>query len=95
MKWNEVKRQWPAVQAEVRRTWGRIDEKDLAMIAGNRESFARILAQRYSYEAADAEAKLDAFVDRIDPKRDREVSVRWIADRWRKLRGHIHDSYPR
>lgn len=91
MKWNEVKRQWPAVQAEVRRTWGRIDENDLAMIAGNREAFARVLVQRFSYEAADAEAKLDAFVDRIQ----RDVGVRWFTDRWRKLRGHIHDSHSR
>ncbi len=71
MKWNQVKQQWPTVQAEIKRTWGKFDEDDLAMIHGDRDLFTRILANRYGYDPVDAQQKLDAFIDRLGPESGR------------------------
>ncbi len=92
MKWKHVKQQWPSVQAEVKRTWGRIDEADLAMIHGDRDSFTRILAQRYGYEQADAQQKLDAFVDRLGAETESRDRVTWFSRQLQKCWGHVHAS---
>ena len=93
MKWNQVKRQWPSVQAEVKRTWGRFDEADLAMIHGDRDSFTRVLAQRYGYEHAEAQQKLDAFVNRLDPESEGHSGRTWFSRQLQKCWGHIHVSH--
>ncbi|EMI47104.1 CsbD-like protein [Rhodopirellula sp. SWK7] len=89
MNWRQVKQQWPLVQAEVKRTWGRIDEADLVMIGGERDPFARILAQRYSYKAEDAERKLDAFVAQLDIKSKQQPRLAWIFRQLQKGWEHI------
>lgn len=76
MNWYQVKNQWPAVQAEIRCTWGRLDEDDLAMIRGDRDSLTRILAQRYGYEYSVAQQKVDAFIDRMPSMGRRQLGLR-------------------
>ena len=90
MKWSQVKRNWPSVQAEVKRTWGKIDEIDLAMIHGERDSFTRVLARRYGYEPEDAQQKLDAFIDRLAPETKTRVRFTWLSRQLEKCWVHVH-----
>ncbi|TWU46960.1 CsbD family protein [Rubripirellula reticaptiva] len=90
MNWKQVKQQWPTVQAVVKRTWGRIDEADLAMIHGERDSFVRVLSQRYSYPDALAQQKVDAFVDGLQVESKKRNRLGWLARLLEKVRGRVH-----
>ena len=89
MNWKQVKQQWPSVEAVVRRTWGRIDEADLTMIHGERDSFTRVLAQRYGYVEAVAEQKVDAFVEGLQPEKSRRMSLTHLFHLLKDYWGHV------
>lgn len=92
MNWNQVKQQWPLVELAVKRTWGRIDETDLSMIHGERDSFTRILAQRYGYIETVAQQKVDAFVAGLQPTSKNKISLTWFRQLLQRCWGHIHVS---
>lgn len=89
MKWNQVKQQWPSVELAVKRTWVRIDEADLTMIHGERDSFTRILAQRYGCVQADAQQKVDAFVERLSPESKMQMRLNWFSRLMQKCWGSV------
>ncbi|MGB7346465.1 MAG: hypothetical protein WBD20_19755 [Pirellulaceae bacterium] len=90
MKWKQVKHQWPAVQAVVKRTWGKIDEADLTAIHGERDSFVRILGQRYGYAEAVAQKKVDAFILGLKTERKGRMGLAWLPRLLQKCWRHIH-----
>ncbi|WDQ16768.1 hypothetical protein [Rhodopirellula sp. P2] len=90
MNWKQVKRQWPAVQNGIKRTWGKIDEMDLKMIHGERESFIRILAQRYHYTEAVAETKVDHFVACLQLSSESHAWPSWVSQRLQRCWDHVH-----
>lgn len=92
MNWNQVKQQWPMVEIAVKRTWGRIDESDLSMIRGERDSFTRILAQRYGYVETVAQQKVDTFVAGLQPTRRKRISLTWFHRLLQKCWGQFHVS---
>lgn len=59
MNWNQIKLNWQAVCEQIKLTWGKLSENDLAAIAGSREQFAQLLHARYGYSKSDAETRVD------------------------------------
>lgn len=47
MDWDQLQGDWKQFKGKVKETWGRLNDDDLAMIAGKREQLAGILQQRY------------------------------------------------
>ena len=61
MNWDEIKANWTAVSDKIKCTWGKFSEDDLTAIAGQRDRLAGLLRERYGYEKAVAENKVDQF----------------------------------
>jgi hypothetical protein len=80
------------VEIAVKRTWGRIDEADLSMIHGDRDSFTRILAQKYGYAETVAQQKVDSFIAGLQPIRRKRINLTWFRRLLQKCWGRIHVS---
>ena len=61
MNWVQIKSNWQQVSEQIKVTWGKLGEEDLAMIAGERDLLCGLLQQRYGYEQAQAETMIDNF----------------------------------
>jgi uncharacterized protein YjbJ (UPF0337 family) len=61
MNWDQIQRNWKQVSDQIKVTWGKLSEDDLAAIAGRREQFAGLLQERYGYAKDRADQKLDEF----------------------------------
>lgn len=68
MNWDQIKTDWKDVSDKIKRTWGKLSEDDLAVIAGQRDQLASLLQQRYGYAKVDAENKIDKFARQLPPK---------------------------
>ncbi len=90
MKWDQVKRDWLPVSQQVKLTWGKFTDEDLAMISGQREAFTRLLAQRYGLEQAMAETKVDAFVLGLKSQPELPRILSWSQRCWESFRSYIH-----
>ena len=66
MTWNPIKCNWKAVSDQIKLTWGKLSEDDLAAIAGQRDQLARMLQQRYGYATVVAQNKVDEFAQRLN-----------------------------
>jgi uncharacterized protein YjbJ (UPF0337 family) len=67
MNWDQIKSHWKQVSAKIKVTWGKLSEDDLNKVAGNREQLARLLQERYGYESVQAEERVDAFAQGLNP----------------------------
>ena len=68
MNWDQIKRNWEQVSDKIKVTWGKLSERDLATIAGDRDQLVDILQQRYGYADILAEQKVDDFAQRLNPQ---------------------------
>ncbi len=68
MNWDQIKVNWTAVCDKIKRTWGKLSEDDLTAIAGQRDRLAGLLQERYGYEKAVAENKVDQFALGLSPQ---------------------------
>ena len=46
---------------KIKLTWGKLNEDDIAAIAGQRDPFVRVMQERYGYEKEIAENAVDDF----------------------------------
>lgn len=90
MKWNRIKHNWPSVSNEIKLTFGKLTEEDLAEIAGERVPFIGTLRQRYGYEQDEAETKVDAFVNGLSSKTEKIETSTWMHRFLPTLRNYIN-----
>lgn len=90
MKWKQVKRDWQAVSEQIKLKWGKLSEDDLALIAGDRESFVRLYKQRYGDNQTEAEQKIDAFILGLMLPPEQISALAWTQHRWKDLRNLTH-----
>ena len=88
MKWDQVKRDWLSVSQQVKLKWGKFTDEDLAMISGQRDSFVRLLEQRYGDDQAVAERKVDAFVQGLKLPSERTKILSWPQRCWENIRSY-------
>lgn len=65
MNWDQIKSNWKDVSDQIKVTWGKLSDDDLAKIAGNREQLTGLLVERYGYERVYADNKVDEFTRRL------------------------------
>jgi len=75
MNWDQIKCQWRQVSDEIKVTWGKLSEDDLTAIAGKREQLAGLLQERYGYERVQAEKKVDAFAQGLNPNYEAQNAI--------------------
>ena len=85
MKWDQVKRDWLSVSQQVKLKWGKFTDEDLAMISGQRDTFVRLLEQRYGDDQAEAERKVDAFVLGLKAQAERTKILSWPQRCWQNI----------
>jgi uncharacterized protein YjbJ (UPF0337 family) len=65
MNWDEIRNNWKTASDQIKRTWGKLTEDDLTAIAGRRGQLVVVLQERYGYDAAHAQTKVDEFAQRL------------------------------
>lgn len=72
--------EWKQLQGAVREQWGKLTNDDVAVAQGNWEQMVGQLQARYGYTRADAETRLDAFVNHWNVNvRERSADVATAA----------------
>lgn len=69
MNWDRIEGNWKTLSGKLRSEWGRLTDKDLAVIAGHREQLAGKLQQRYGIAREDAEQQLSHWHRKVDSDR--------------------------
>ena len=88
MKWDQVNRDWLSVSQQVKLKWGKFTDEDLAMISGQRDSFVRLLEQRYGDDPAEAERKVEAFVLGLKTQPEQTRILSWPQRCWENIRSY-------
>ncbi len=57
---------WKQVRGQVKQTWGKLTDDDLAQVDGNRDKLVGKLQERYGYSKAQADAEVDRFVNEMN-----------------------------
>jgi uncharacterized protein YjbJ (UPF0337 family) len=65
MNWNQIEGNWQQYKGQVRQTWAKLTDDDLARTNGKREELVGRLQERYGYTKEMAERKIDAFLKMI------------------------------
>jgi uncharacterized protein YjbJ (UPF0337 family) len=65
MNWNQIEGNWQQYKGQVRQTWAKLTDDDLARTNGKREELVGRLQERYGYTEEMAERKIDAFLKMI------------------------------
>ena len=65
MNWNQIEGNWQQFKGQVRQTWAKLTDDDLARMNGKREELVGRLQERYGYTKEMAERKIDAFLKMI------------------------------
>ena len=61
MTWQQLHARWAEVSRDAARRWSRLSDRDLRVIAGNRERLIGVLQQRYGAHRRAVERAVRAF----------------------------------
>jgi uncharacterized protein YjbJ (UPF0337 family) len=65
MNWNQIEGNWQQFKGQVRQTWAKLTDDDLARANGKRDQLVGRLQERYGYTKEKAEREIDAFLKKI------------------------------
>ena len=65
MNWNQIEGNWEQFKGQVRQTWAKLTDDDLARANGKRDQLVGRLQERYGYTKEKAEREIDAFLKKI------------------------------
>jgi uncharacterized protein YjbJ (UPF0337 family) len=54
---------WEQFKANVKKTWAKITDDDIALMKAKKQEFAGILQERYGYEKEEAQTQIDKFIE--------------------------------
>ncbi len=74
--WNEIERDWTLFRVKVKEQWGKLTERHLDAIAGNREQLIGNIRQVYSISQEQTEKQVTAWVNRVTAPRSTPHPVR-------------------
>ena len=66
MNWDDIRSNWKSVSDQIKCIWGKLSEDDLTGIAGQRRQLVFVLQERYGYDSANAQSKVDEFAQRLN-----------------------------
>jgi uncharacterized protein YjbJ (UPF0337 family) len=61
MNWTVAETNWHQFKGRIRARWNRLDEEQLAVIAGKRDELSKSIQRVYEISRADAEREIRAF----------------------------------
>jgi uncharacterized protein YjbJ (UPF0337 family) len=61
MNWTVAENNWRQFKGRIRARWNRLDEEQLAVIAGKRDELLKSIQRIYEISRADAEREIRAF----------------------------------
>lgn len=70
MNWDPISDNWNEVSNKIKLTWGKLNEDDIAAIAGERDQFVRVIQERYGYEKELAEKAVDDFAKALNSEHE-------------------------
>ncbi len=57
---------WKELKGKIKQQWGKLTDDDLARIEGSRDRLIGTLQERYGYERAEAEKRVEDYLDRAE-----------------------------
>jgi uncharacterized protein YjbJ (UPF0337 family) len=64
-----LKGKWMQIRGDVKKTWGKLTDDDLAQVDGNRDKLVGVLVEKYGYSHEKAEQEVNRF--------DRDMTTRF------------------
>ena len=68
MNWEMIKNNWDRLKVELKDEWDALTDDHLDRIAGDREELSAKIQQFYGISPAAADAQVDAFAERHQPR---------------------------
>lgn len=63
------KGQWNQFKGNLKQTWGKLTDNDIAMVEGSYDKFVGVLQERYGWERERAEKEVSSYFDRMTTTR--------------------------
>jgi uncharacterized protein YjbJ (UPF0337 family) len=76
MNWEQVQGKWMQYSGKVREKWGKLTDRDLEVIAGQREQLVGKIQERYGIVKEDAEKQVSEFITGINTERENSETQR-------------------
>jgi uncharacterized protein YjbJ (UPF0337 family) len=64
MNWDVIEGKWNQLKADARIQWGKLTDDEWDQMAGQRDKLAATLQERYGWERAEAESRIDDFMSK-------------------------------
>ncbi|MCT8973657.1 CsbD family protein [Microbaculum marinisediminis] len=64
MNWDQIEGQWKQFTGKVQTEWGKLTDRDLDVIDGNRQQLVGRIQERYGVAKEDAERQVDRWLNR-------------------------------
>lgn len=64
MNWDQIEGQWKQFTGKVQAEWGKLTDRDLDVIDGNRQQLVGLIQERYGVAKEDAEQQVDRWLNR-------------------------------
>ncbi len=64
---------WKQLRGNVKQTWGKLTDDDIAQIDGNRDKLVGKLQERYGYSRDEAEHQIDRFLNDTESHSSRSM----------------------
>ena len=65
MNWDRIEGNWKQFQGQVRESWGKLTDDDLAVIAGQRDKLVGRIQERYGIAKDEAERQIKDWESRL------------------------------
>jgi len=71
MSWDQIEAKWDQIKGEVKSTWAKLTDDDLAYVSGKRDRLVGKLHERYGTLKDQAYKDIDTWVAKVESKIDR------------------------
>lgn len=66
MNWEQIQGKWKQYSGKVHEKWGKLTDKDLEVIHGQREQLVGKIQERYGIAKEEAERQVSEYIDSLD-----------------------------
>lgn len=65
MNWTQIEGKWKQLKGDIKSTWGKLTDDDVAAVAGKKDKLLGLLQERYGIAREEAEKQADSFLARL------------------------------
>jgi uncharacterized protein YjbJ (UPF0337 family) len=74
MNWSQIEGQWHQVTGQVKSTWAKLTDDDLANVAGKQEQLVGKVQERYGILKEEAEKQVNEWIAKFSPTNENDKS---------------------